>query len=43
MRDRGLRFAVVRARNQMARVLDLSQRGDIATVRERLAGLTPRP
>lgn len=40
MRDLGVRFRVVRAR---AGVLDLSQRADVATVRERLAGVTPRP
>ena len=40
MRDLGIRFAVERVR---AGVLDLSQRADIATVRERLAGITPRP
>jgi dTDP-glucose pyrophosphorylase len=40
MRDLGVRFKVVRAR---AGVLDLSHRADVAVVRERLAGVTPRP
>jgi dTDP-glucose pyrophosphorylase len=40
MRDLGVRFGVVRAR---AGVLDLSHRSDVATVRGRLAGITPRP
>lgn len=39
MRDRGETFRVVRAR---AGVLDLSHRADVATVRARLAGVTPR-
>jgi dTDP-glucose pyrophosphorylase len=43
MRDLGVRFGVVRAGTSMAGVLDLSQRADVAVVRERLAGITPRP
>lgn len=38
IRDMGVRFSVVRER---AAVLDLSQRADIAVVRERLAGVVP--
>ena len=40
MRDMGVRFTVVRER---AAVLDLSHRGDIALVRDRLAGVVPAP
>ena len=40
MREMGQVFRVVRARSG---VLDLSQRADVAAVRARLAGITPKP
>lgn len=44
MREMGVRFTVVRRRAaREGAVLDLSHRADVAAVRERLAGVVPRP